>query len=408
MPAKRCLALPSATFVDPQGQKLSYKAILSNGQALPGWLTFNAATETFSGTAPAGAQTLSIVVTATDTSGLSASETISATVVGLPTVSAVTPSQTWLAGKAVSLALPSTAFIDPQGQKLSYKATLSNGQALPGWLTFSAVPRPSAFGSRHSADAQHHGHRDGQQRVVRIGNHCGYRHRHPDRYLGDGHAKLDRWQGHLVCFARQYLYRLAGQKLTYAAKLSNGQTLPSWLTFNAATDAFSGTAPATAQTLGITVTATDTSGLLVSETFQAAVIAAPSVTAATANQSWTEGKTISFALAANTFTDPQGQKLTYAAKLSNGSALPIWLIFNASTETFSGTAPATTQSQAITVTATDASGLSASESFTATVQPAASGGIAVAAATPALTWLTDRAAAFTVPAAMFTDTLGRK
>jgi hypothetical protein len=307
------LALPSTAFIDPQGQKLSYKATLSNGQALPGWLTFSAVTETFSGTVPATAQTLSIMVTATDNSGLSASEIIAATVIGTPIVTSATAMQSWTAGKAISFVLPGNTFTDPQGQKL-----------------------------------------------------------------------------------------------TYAAKLSNGQTLPSWLTFNAATDAFSGTAPATAQTLGITVTATDTSGLLVSETFQAAVIAAPSVTAATANQSWTEGKTISFALAANTFTDPQGQKLTYAAKLSNGSALPIWLIFNASTETFSGTAPATTQSQAITVTATDASGLSASESFTATVQPAASGGIAVAAATPALTWVDGQAAAFTVPAAMFTDTLGQK
>jgi hypothetical protein len=39
------------------------------------------------------------------------------------------------AGEVVSLTLPGNAFADPNGQTLSYKATLPNGPALPGWLT---------------------------------------------------------------------------------------------------------------------------------------------------------------------------------------------------------------------------------------------------------------------------------
>ena len=159
-----------------------------------------------------------------------------------------------------------------------------------------------------------------------------------------------------------------GQALKYTAHLSNGQALPSWLMFNATTDAFSGTAPITAQTLGITVIATDSSGLSVSDTFAASVVGAPVLTTPTANQAWTEGKAISFALPANTFTDPQGQKLIYTASQSNGQALPTWLGFNAATATFSGIAPNTLQSHGIKVTATDSSGLAASESFTASVQ----------------------------------------
>jgi hypothetical protein len=80
------LALPATTFQDPQGEALTYSAQLSNGQALPGWLSFNAATETFTGTAPATATALSIKLTATDTSGLSASDTFSANVLVVPTV----------------------------------------------------------------------------------------------------------------------------------------------------------------------------------------------------------------------------------------------------------------------------------------------------------------------------------
>ena len=196
------------------------------------------------------------------------------------------------------------------------------------------------------------------------------------------------------------------EALTYKATLSNGQALPGWLTFNAATETFSGTAPATAQTAGIVVTATDTGGLSASETFSATVLGAPVAAAATPTQTWTEGKAISLVLPANLFTDPQGEKLIYKATLSNGQALPGWLTFNAATETFSGTAPATAQTLNITVTATDTSGLSASESFTAGVQPAP--GITVSAPTPTQTWTDGESGNLVLPADTFTDALGLK
>jgi len=309
------LALPSATFSDPQHQALKYTATLSNGQALPGWLSFNAATETFSGTAPLTVQSLSIKVTATDTSALSASETFTATVLGAPTVTAQTPTQSWQERKTISLTLPASTFTDPQGQKLSYTATQSNGQALP-----------------------------------------------------------------------------------------------SWLTFNSATETFSGTAPANAQSLSIKVTATDTSGLATSETFAAAVVpAAPTVMAQTANQSWQESKPFSFKLASNTFADPQGQTLSYSATQSNGQALPGWLAFSPSTETFSGLAPATAQSLSIKVTATDTSGLTASETFTASVTASpAKAGITVTVPTAAQTWTDGQNVDLVLPGNTFSDALGLK
>jgi hypothetical protein len=200
-----------------------------------------------------------------------------------------------------------------------------------------------------------------------------------------------------------------GQTLRYAAHLSNGQALPGWLTFNPATDAFSGAAPGTAQTLGITVIATDASGLYVSDTFSASVLGTPVVTTPTANQAWTEGKAISLALPANTFTDPQGQKLIYTASQSNGQALPTWLGFNAATATFSGTAPNSVQSLGIKVTATDSSGLAASESFVASVQaPVIPPGIKVSAPTPNQIWTDGQKVDLVLPANTFTDALGLK
>jgi len=55
--------------------------------------------------------------------------------------------------------------------------------------------------------------------------------------------------------------------LSYTAALTNGNPLPSWLTFTASTVTFSGT-PADAQTLNIKVTATDTAGAAASATFK--------------------------------------------------------------------------------------------------------------------------------------------
>ena len=70
--------LPAGAFTDPDaGDKLTYSIRLVNGEALPAWLSFDAATGTFSGTPDAAAVgNLSVQVTATDTGGLSVSQTL--------------------------------------------------------------------------------------------------------------------------------------------------------------------------------------------------------------------------------------------------------------------------------------------------------------------------------------------
>jgi hypothetical protein len=201
-----------------------------------------------------------------------------------------------------------------------------------------------------------------------------------------------------------------GQTLTYGAQLASGQALPSWLVFNAANDTFSGTAPTIVQILNIVVTATDAGHSSATDTFSAAVLGAPVLMGQTPNQIWVEGKPVSLVLPANAFVDPQGQKLTYAASLSGGQALPGWLSFNATTETFSGLAPTTAQSLSIKVTATDSGGLASSESFAAGVQPtpAARPGITVSNPMPNQTWTDGQNVALVLPTNTFTDALGLK
>ncbi len=91
----------------------------------------------------------------------------------------------------------------------------------------------------------------------------------------------------------------------------------------------------------------------------------PAVANAVADQGATEDAAFSFQLQADGFYDADvGDTLTYAATLSNDSALPEWLTFNADTRTFSGTpVNANVGTISIKVTATDATGAAAADVF---------------------------------------------
>ena len=65
--------VPAGTFAATDGTMLSYSATRGDGTALPGWLSFNTATQTFSGTpGAANAGVLRVRVTATNPAGASA------------------------------------------------------------------------------------------------------------------------------------------------------------------------------------------------------------------------------------------------------------------------------------------------------------------------------------------------
>ncbi|MEP4140111.1 putative Ig domain-containing protein, partial [Roseibium sp.] len=66
---------------------------------------------------------------------------------------------------------------------------------------------------------------------------------------------------------------------------------------------------------------------------------APTVSNPIADLTSQEDAAWSFVVPAGTFTDADGDALTYSATLSDGSALPAWLSFDADTRTFSGTPP---------------------------------------------------------------------
>lgn len=164
-----------------------------------------------------------------------------------------------------------------------------------------------------------------------------------------------------------------GDTLIHSASLADGNTLPTWLSFDAATRTFTGT-PDDAQvgSLDLKVMATDTGDLIASDIFTLTVQNvndAPTVATPMSDQQAIQGTAFSFVVQASTFTDQDaGDVLTYSATLANSSPLPAWLSFNATTRTFTGT-PQTGDVGAIDVrvTATDTGALSASDVFALTV-----------------------------------------
>ncbi|WP_199052111.1 putative Ig domain-containing protein [Aquitalea sp. ASV15] len=363
------LSLANA-FSDPQGQTLSYKVTQANGQALPSWLSFNAGTDTLSGTTPLSSSSTQVLVKVTDTAGLSTTETftISDTAYA-PTLNKATAAQQLTPGHSFSFALPAGTFTDPQGETLSYSAKLASGAALPSWLSFNAQTQTFS-GTAPSANTTLAlqvvaTNQAGLSTSETFSLNDGYAA--PTLHTQTANQTINAGKAFSISLPSNTFVDPQGLALTYKAALSGGQALPSWLSFNAQTETFSGTAPTTAGTFGITLTATDSAGLSASETFSlndvASVLKAPVVNQLPLAISFNANGTLNISVPQGTFTDPQGQTLTYGATQSNGQALPSWITFNAKTDSFVATPGSQTESATITVKATDTSGLSASETF---------------------------------------------
>ena len=133
----------------------------------------------------------------------------------------------------------------------------------------------------------------------------------------------------------------AGDTLTYTLTKADGSSLPSWISMSS--DRWITANPTNSEvgTIALKATATDSSGASVSDTFNITVTNtndAPTVANAIADQTTAEDASFSYQVPSNAFADvDSGTTLTYTATLSNGSSLPSWLSFNASTRTFSGT-----------------------------------------------------------------------
>jgi hypothetical protein len=158
--------------------------------------------------------------------------------------------------------------------------------------------------------------------------------------------------------------------LTYTARLSNGATLPSWLSFNASTRVFAGT-PGNGD-VGVNeirVIATDSGTASVYDDFVLTVTNvndAPTLASPIPDRNAdADSSTFSYTIPAGTFTDiDTGDSLSYTATRPDGSALPSGLVFNAATRTVSGIPLTAGPLVPVKITATDSAGAQTSDEFT--------------------------------------------
>ena len=375
-----------STFADvDSGPVFGYTASLLDDSALPSWLSFDAATRTFSGT-PVNSDVgiLSIKLTATDAGGATAFDIFKITVnntYDTPTVANEIPDQTIAEASTLSFQFNTNVFAhDDVSNTLTYAATLSDGSSLPSWLSFNASTRTFS-GTPSNADvgviAVKVTITDGEGgpgsdtfniTVTDVNTAPTVANVIADQTITEDSALSFQFN------ANTFSDVDASDTLTYTATLADGTALPSWLTLVAATRTFSGT-PLNGDlgAIAIKVTATDSGGVTVSDTFTITIANtndAPTVENELADQTIIEDTGLNyFQFNANVFADVDvGDTIAYTATLADGTALPSWLTFNAATRTFSGTPlNVNVGVTAVKVTATDSAGATVSDTFDVTV-----------------------------------------
>lgn len=270
--------LPGTAFVDVDaGDVLAYSATLSDGSSLPAWLTFDAATGTFSGT-PASAGSYALRVTATDQAGAQASQSFTLAVEsgGGNQAPVTTPDAANVIEDSKLLTWGNVLANDhdPEGKRLSVAdpgirrgeygvlTLLSNGSY--AYTLDDCSPKVQGLGAGEKVtETFSYLASDGTQRsngaltVTLQGTNDT-----PDlvRCLSDvqlAKGKAFSWK----VPAGSFRDADRNDTLSYTATLSNGKALPSWLKFDAATQTFSGTAPANAKgSIDVRVTASDGHG----------------------------------------------------------------------------------------------------------------------------------------------------
>ena len=280
--------VPADTFHDiDAGDSLSLSATLADGVALPSWLSFDAASQTFSGT-PGNSEVgdLAITLLATDQSGATAATQLVLSVANLndaPVVSMAVANQIALEDASFRYVIPVDIFADiDAGDTLTLSATLADGTALPRWLNFNPATR-SVTGA--PGNGQVGSYSIQLTAIDQAGATASTNFNLSVSNVNDApvvnlllpdQAVVEYKAFNFVVPANTFADIDAGESTVISATLDDGSALPDWLTFDSDTLTFSG-AP-TSMDLGVLqvkVTATDQGGLSASDVFDLTVNAAP-------------------------------------------------------------------------------------------------------------------------------------
>lgn len=369
--------LPDNVFVDADQDSLAITAVLSDGSPLPSWLRFENAT--FSGTPPQDFNgVLAIRLSATDGRAsvsqnfeLTINPVNDAPVILMPLSDAVSSEDT-----GFSVSIPTGTFGDVDGDTLTLSARLANGEPLFDWLRLegSAIvgtPPRDFNGPIDIAVLASDGllsvsdtfrltilpTNDAPVVLVPL----------PDFTFAED-------QPIIVDHLTAGFGDVDGDTLNFTLTGANGAALPNWLSL--ANGQLVGTPPANLNgVFDLELRASDGAQSVV-DAFRltlSPVNDAPVLAQPLTDQTATGNGQVSITIPAAAFTDPDGDTLTYTARLADGSALPQWLAFNAASRTFTGTAPNANAALNVRLTVSDGT-LNASDDFLLTVTEQAENG----------------------------------
>ncbi|WP_167240169.1 putative Ig domain-containing protein [Massilia genomosp. 1] len=265
-------ALPADLMSDPDAwDSVRYSVTLGDGSALPAWLSFDADKLVLTGTpTAASAGTLALRIAGTDSFGASIGTTIDMQIAPPnrePVLLDRFYTQQATRGKVFSFKFANGAFTDPDGDALAYSATLVGAAALPAWLSFDPATRtfsgtPTELGRTMvqitATDPYHLS--NGTSFVIEVNNLAPARASLHDLGLAMGESL------NYALPKDAFVDSDSADKLSYNVALADGGALPGWLSFDPATNVFSGK-PAATGVVSIRVTATDANAASTSATF---------------------------------------------------------------------------------------------------------------------------------------------
>lgn len=243
--------LPAGLFSDVDaGDSLTLAITQADGSALPTWLSYDPATQTLSGTPLNGdVGALALLVTATDLAGASVSTGFNLTVTNVndaPVVSAGMADAAFDEDTPVDLLVPQNAFADEDGDALTLSATLSDGTALPSWLSFdgqrfTGTPPTDFSGSYDIQLTASDGAANVSTNFMLTINPV-----NDAPVVASLLPDVASPEDTVISFTLPAgsFTDVDNGTLTYAAALIDGSALPSWLSFDAAAQQFTGTPPA--------------------------------------------------------------------------------------------------------------------------------------------------------------------
>lgn len=412
------------TDLDDAADALTISIAMQNGDPLPSWLTFDAATRTLSGTPLNGDVGLAnIRITAMDSQGLSASQVVALTVANTndgPTLSVGITDADATEGVVFQVVLPADAFADEDlGDTLTYQVTLEDGSTLPGWMTFDATTRVV---SGLADDAQLGVHR---LRVTATDNAGASAstvfsltlsnvNEGPLAVLTLADAAADEGAPFSLTLPEGlFTDPDAGDTLTLSVTLANGDALPTWLSFDAQTRTLSGIADDDAVgDILLRVVGTDGAGLSATAGFKLTVSNTndgPVAVGDLINLSEVDGGNLYGLLLANDTDADQGDTLSIVAVQGSGEYGQ--LVFDSANRTlgfetggaaYTALAEGETAVETFTYTVRDGAGAES----TATVSLTLTGrndGPTVVNAIQTVNAIEDQALNFVIPSDVFAD-----